>query len=59
MITVSGTTKALSEMSNDELTVIIANHSHLIRSGRYVNDAHLKYLQDRLEECRLELAVRH
>lgn len=54
MITVAGTEKALAEMSDVELSAIIADHNHTIRQRRYVNGAHLSYLQRRLQECRME-----
>jgi hypothetical protein len=59
MITVTGTDKALAEMSDVELSAIIADHNHIIRRRRYVNKAHLSYLEARLHECRLERAARH
>lgn len=58
MVTVAGTDKALSEMSDNELSAIIANCTHLIKRRRYANGSHLKYLEARLETCRLELALR-
>lgn len=59
MITVAGTDKDLSDMTEMELSVIIANHTHTIRTRRYVNEAHRHYLQSRLDACRLEMAGRH
>lgn len=58
MITVAGTDKALPEMTDGELTAIIANCSHVIKRRRYSNEAHLNYLQARLNACRLEMAGR-
>jgi len=58
MITVTGTDKELAAMSDAELSAIIADHSHTIRRRRYVNTAHLSYLQSRLQACRSEQAAR-
>lgn len=58
MITVAGTDKALSEMTEDELSAIIANSTHIIKRRRYSNEAHLSYLQSRVEACRVEMAER-
>jgi hypothetical protein len=58
MITVAGTDKPLSEMTNDELSIIIADCTHTINRRRFSNKAHLHYLQARVESCRLELAIR-
>jgi adenosine/AMP kinase len=58
VITVTGTDKALSEMTSDELSAIIANHRHIIRTHRYSNSSHLSYLESRIEACQLELALR-
>lgn len=59
MITVAGTDKDLTDMTESELSAIIANHNHTIRTHRYVNDAHLSYLRDRVDTCRSEIARRH
>lgn len=58
MITVAGADKALSEMTDDELAVIIAACTHTIKRRRYTNSAHLSYLQSRVDACRLEMAGR-
>lgn len=59
MITVAGTDKGIAEMTDDELSAIIANCTHTIKRRRYSNPAHLTYLQTRVEACRLEMAGRH
>lgn len=59
MITVAGTDKDLADMTESELSAIIANHTYKIRAHRYVNDAHFNYLQARVEACRSEIAHRH
>lgn len=59
MITVAGTDKALSDMSDSELSAIVATNTHTIRRRRWVNTSHLDYLRSRMAECRAELAVRH
>lgn len=58
MITVAGTDKSVGEMTDNELSVMIARCTHLINRRRYSNRAHLSYLQARIETCRLELALR-
>lgn len=59
MITVAGTDKDLADMTDAELSAIIANHTHKIRTHRYVNEAHLNYLQSRLAACQSEIAHRN
>lgn len=59
MITVAGTDKALSDMSESELSAIVASDTHTIRRRRWVNTSHLDYLCCRMAQCRAELAVRH
>lgn len=59
MITVTGTDKVVAEMSDDELSAIIANCTHTIKRRRYSNRAHLSYLLSRVDACRLEMAGRH
>jgi hypothetical protein len=59
MITVAGTDKALSEMTEGELAAIIANCTHTIKRRRYTNEAHLSYLQARVDACRLERVERN
>lgn len=59
MITVAGTDKSLADMTESELSAIIADHTHRIRLRRYANHAHLHYLEDRVAACRLEIAGRH
>lgn len=58
MITVAGTDKDVADMTEPELSAIIANHIYKIRSHRYVNEAHLNYLQSRVEACQSEIAHR-
>lgn len=58
MITVAGTDKRVDEMTDDELSAIIARHTHLIRRRRYSNAAHLNYLQGRVAACQAEMAGR-
>ena len=59
MITVAGADKALSEMSDSELSVIVAADSHTLRRHRWVNKSHRDYLNSRMAQCRAELAMRH
>jgi hypothetical protein len=59
MITIAGADKDLAEMSDLELSAIIADHSHTISRRRYVNGAHRSYLEARLQECKSERAARH
>lgn len=58
MITVAGTDKALSEMTEDELAVIVANCTHTLKRRRYSNEAHRHYLESRVEACRQEMTGR-
>ena len=58
MITMVGADKALAEMTDDELSAIIATATHTIRRHRYSNRAHLSYLQSRVESCKSEMAAR-
>jgi len=59
MITVAGADKALSEMTDSELSAIVASGVHTIRRRRWVNKSHFDYLSSRMAKCRAELAVRH
>lgn len=58
MITVAGTDKGIAEMTDNELSAIIADCTHTIKRRRYSNPAHLSYLQSRVDACRLEMAIR-
>ncbi len=58
MLNNRGDDKLLAEMTESELDAIVAENTHAIRSRRYTNGAHLRYLQSRVDRCSDELNQR-
>lgn len=49
MLTTTEVDKSLSDMTDGELTAIVAECRHALRARRYANPSHCRYLESRLD----------